>query len=286
MDFWVLGLLGVVLAALVVMLWVLISRRGGYPFNLPGRSWHFSGNGGERNWWGTLKTWKSDEIYLEPGVSVLEFAHQGFGSYEVKFFLDSGIGGDSAESASDIGRTIGAVVDSLAGTHFGSFARIGAWAGDKIGRRLERDEWVVEGSGSEYACFMFPVGSGRSEGWYRAGVWRLEVKAENEWGFRMVQPSIRGSVRPLGRATLDFPQGQSFAGPFRADNSGLDGVLSHEGAGMLSILGCSLDGTHSIFLERSGQIYEERVDLELIQDKQYMFLLFSAGGGGSLSFRK
>lgn len=285
MDWWVWLLVGggvvVGIFILVVLVGFLVSN---YPFDLPGHSWKFSDGGGEETWWGGRETWKSEDFILEPGILVIQFDHRGAGNFQVKLYSRGGVSGELAEDMSGIGGFIGQVVGGFGGqSAAGDF--IGRWMGGKLGRHLERDEWLPEGSDKSRIVDIVRVGSGKSDDWFREGKYRLEVKAESKWSCRFIQPSINPSAKALNRAEVKFGNGVSFAGPFRTDNSKSMCALRHDGAGQFAVWGYSLDGKHSTYLERDGQFVEESVDLGLERNLHYMFLLLS-GGSGYMRFQR
>ena len=285
MDWWVWPLIGGgVIVGVLILLALVRVLASNYPFDLLGHSWKFSDSGGEETWWGGQKTWKSEDFILEPGILALQFDHRGTGDFQVKLYLRSGVSGELAEAMSEIGGAIGSLVD-IVGGRYGGAQFIGQWLGGKLGQRLERDEWIREGSNKDRIIYMVRVGYGKSDQWFREGKYRLEVKSESKWSCRFIQPSIDASAKTLNRAKVKFGGGASFAGPFRTDGSKSLCALRHDGKGPFAVLGYSLDGKHSIYLERDGQFVEESADLGLERNRHYMFLVVS-GGTGQLDFKK
>lgn len=249
-----------------------------YPFNLKGKQESFSGSGHKKS-----ETTKSKEFSLTQGVIIVEIEHHGDGDFKLEFVPAEGFGKGVAIAA------------KVAGA--GLRGPVGYFVGRKLGKTITNIWAPVDSKGKLNTCAISQV---KKDFLTRAiaqakeykgnfldpGKYRIEVKSQDRWICRFIQPDLGQSSITLKDQECDFIEdgdaGVHILGPLKAGSKPVSVRIGYSGRGKFYAAAYSVDGTHQcLVFEEEGQFQIEPHPTKIKPGKEYI-LYISAEGAWNL----
>ena len=231
-----------------------------YPFNLQGRQESFSGSGREES-----ETTESREFSLTQGVIIAEIEHHGDGDFKLEFVPAEGFGKGVAIAAKvrKLGKTITniwAPVDSKGKFNTHAISQVKK---DFLTRAIAQ---AKEYKGN----FLGP------------GKYRIEVKSQDRWTCRFIQPDLGQSSVTLKFDECDFREdgdaGVHVLGPLKSGPRPVHAHICYSGGGNFYAAAYSVDGTHQcLVFEEEGQFQIESHSTKIKPGKEYILYISSDG---------
>ena len=251
-----------------------------YPFNLQGRQESFSDSGHKKS-----ETTKSKEFSLTQGVIIAEIEHHGDGDFKLEFVPAEGFGKGVAIAAEVAGAMLRGPV--------------GYFVGRKLGNTITSIWAPVDSKGKLNTCAIsqvkkdFPTRAIAQAKEYKGnfldpGKYRIEVKSQDRWTCRFIQPDLGQSSLTLKREECDFnadgDAGVQVLGPLKSGSGPVFARIGHSGRGKFYVAAYSVDGTHQcLVFEEEGQFQIEDHPTEIRPGKEYMLYIL-ADGAWNLNF--
>lgn len=252
-----------------------------YPFNLQGRQEIFSGSGHKES-----ESTKSKEFSLTQGVIIAEIEHHGDGDFKLEFVPAEGFGKGIAVAA------------KVAGA--GLSGPVGYFVGSKVGKAITNIWTPVDSKGKlntraiaqikkDFLTRTIAQAKEYKGNFLGPGKYRIEVKSQDRWTCRFIQPDLEQSSVTLKREESDFNEdgdaGVHILGPLKSGSGPVRVRVRHSGRGKFSAVAYSVDGIHQcIVYQDEGQFQiEDHPTEEIKPGKEYMLYIL-ADGGWNLNF--
>ena len=255
-----------------------------YPFNLQGRQESFKGTGRKDD-----EVEVSQEFILEQGVVIAEIEHHGYGDFQLLFISEEFVG-DTAGAAGGaiLGATVGSVIP-IFGTILGG--AVGGVVGKALGEEYGNSttKWKPVDCEGKFKTWVLGQIKDDDDNCLDPGKYCIEVKSNDRWTCRFIQPDLGQSDGPLvdeddniNGDSID--DGVYILGPLKSGSRPVRAHIRHNGRGKFYAASYSVDGTHQcIVFEEEGQFQIEDHPTEIKPGKEYL-LHISADGTWNLNF--